>query len=103
MKFKDLVLVLCGIVVFIGVFWLVFSLWMPASRRAKEWGGSLTVTLKPGEKFVNVTWKEPASLWFVTREAEPGEKPQTYHFREESKFGVLQGDVIIQEQAKQDQ
>jgi hypothetical protein len=60
-------------------------------------GGTATVTVPVGEKFVNITWKND-NLWIVTRKAEPGEKPQVYHFREKSVYGAMEGDVVIQEQ-----
>jgi hypothetical protein len=80
-----------------GIVWIVVWYFFPANSRATGWGGTATVTVPAGEKFVNVTWKD-ANLWIVTRKAEPGEKPQVYHFREKSVYGVMEGNVVIQEQ-----
>lgn len=64
----------------------------------RSWGGTQTISLDKGNKLVNLTWKENASLWVLTRQAKDGEQPQTYEFREHSNLGVMQGKVIIKEQ-----
>jgi hypothetical protein len=66
-------------------------------QRAKNLGGSTTVTLPAGKKLVCVTWKE-ANLWYLTRDMRPDEKAETYEFKESSDYGVLQGAVTIKEQ-----
>ena len=64
---------------------------------AKSWGGSMTVTLDPGRKLVNATWKE-SQLWLLTTDRPvESEKPKTYVLEERSTYGVLQGKVIIEE------
>ena len=65
-------------------------------ERARRFGGTAEVELKPGEKLVNATWKTDA-LWFLTRPMEPGEKPTEYVFRESSAWGIAEGAVIIRE------
>jgi hypothetical protein len=67
-------------------------------ERAKAWGGTATTTLPPGEKLVVVTWKE-TNLWYLTRPMKEGEVPETYTFREDSSYGMVEGKVIIREQA----
>lgn len=62
----------------------------------RKMGGDMTVHLKPGEKLVNVTWKE-ASLWFLTRPMKAGDSVETYKFKEDSTWGVLEGTVTIVE------
>ena len=66
---------------------------------ARKVGGNMTINLKPGEKLVNVTWKE-TSLWILTREMKANDTAETYKFREDSTFGVLEGVVTIHEYKK---
>jgi hypothetical protein len=75
--------------------------WMAVSsctsnERARKWGGSSTIDLLPGQKLVNVTWKE-ANLWILTRAAKPGERPETLVFTEDASWGVLNGKITFQE------
>lgn len=69
------------------------------NMRARNFGGSMKVDLKPGFKLVNVTWKDE-QLWTLERETKDGEKPETFHFREKASFGMLEGEVVIVEHAK---
>jgi len=59
-------------------------------------GGNMTINLKPGEKLVNATWKD-TSLWILTRKMRPDDVEETYKFKEDSTFGVLEGTVTIYE------
>lgn len=65
--------------------------------RTKAYGGSMTIDLPPGQKLVNVTWKE-TQIWYLTRPAKAGELPETLTFKEKSDYGVLEGTVIFKEQ-----
>jgi hypothetical protein len=69
-----------------------------ANDRAKQYGGTMRVNLDPGQKFLNVTWKE-TELWILTRPMRPGESPETYTFKEDSTFNLVEGTVILTEQA----
>ncbi|UGO51021.1 signal peptide-containing lipoprotein [Bacillus phage vB_BanS_Nate] len=62
----------------------------------RKMGGSYDVNLPKGEKLVNVTWKE-SSLWYMTRPMTPEDKVETYKFKEDSTFGVMEGTVTIKE------
>lgn len=64
--------------------------------RARTYGGTFTVELDPGQKLVEVTWKE-ASLWYLTESMEPGYEPKTKVFQEDSRFGIMEGKVIFHE------
>lgn len=66
------------------------------NERAKALGGTATLRLPKGEKLVNVTWKE-TSMWYLTRPMRADEIVETYTFREESGYGLLEGTVIIVE------
>lgn len=64
--------------------------------RTRTYGGTTTVELDPGQKLVEVTWKE-ASLWYLTEPMEPGYEPKTKVFQEDSRFGIMEGKVIFHE------
>jgi hypothetical protein len=64
--------------------------------RTRTYGGTSTVELDPGQKLVEVTWKE-TSLWYLTEPMEPGYEPKTKVFQEDSRFGIMEGKVIFHE------
>lgn len=66
---------------------------------AKRFGGSYTIELKDNEKLSNITWKDD-DLWLLTRKAKHDETSETYNFREDSRFNMLNGNVIIKENIK---
>ena len=65
---------------------------------AKRIGGSAHITLPPNHKLVTLTWKQDA-LWVLYRPFREGEKPEYYVYKEDSKFGLIEGTVIIKEEA----
>ena len=67
------------------------------NQAVKGWGGTMTIDLPPGQKLVNVTWKQ-AQLWYLTRPAKAGETPETLTFKEKSNYGMIEGTVIFKEQ-----
>jgi|WetSurSiteA1Bulk_404760.scaffolds.fasta_scaffold138131_1 hypothetical protein len=62
----------------------------------KKYGGTTSITLNEGDKLEMVTWKDD-QLWTQTRPRTPTETPVKHEFREHSKYGVLEGKVIITE------
>ena len=66
------------------------------NNRAKHWGGSMTITLEKGEKLVDVTWKE-SNLWYMTKPMSETDVAETYTFRENSNWGMIEGKVIFVE------
>ena len=58
---------------------------------AKQWGGTAKVDLPTGKKLVTVSW-ESTHLWYLLRDAKPGEKPETLPLKESSSFGLMQGE-----------
>lgn len=68
---------------------------------AKRIGGSAHITLPPNHKLVTLTWKQDA-LWVLYRPFRDGEKPEYYVYKEDSKFGLIEGTVIIKEEAYRD-
>lgn len=67
---------------------------------ARRVGGTVTVTLPADQKLINASWKTDDSIWFLTRPMRDGEKAETYTYKEDSQFGVLEGTVIIKEVRK---
>ena len=63
----------------------------------REWGGSTTIKLEPGEKLIEATWKGDANLWYLTEPMDSDYVPKTKVFRESSMFGVCQGVVLFVE------
>lgn len=61
---------------------------------AKNWGGTITVTLPINTKLVNATWKE-SNLWYLTRPMHKGEVAETSTLHEQSNLGLVQGQVIF--------
>lgn len=60
------------------------------NERAKNYGGTMIVKTLKNEKFVNITWKGD-DLWILTQDT----VTKIFHFREDSPYGVIQGEVII--------
>lgn len=61
----------------------------------RDMGGSMTVELEPGQKLELVTWKDDASLWYLTRPMRDDEEPETHTYQQQSEFGVFEGTVTI--------
>lgn len=66
-------------------------------------GGSMTVELEPGQKLELVTWKDDASLWYLTRPMRDDEEPETHIYQQQSEFGIFEGTVTIVESKKGEQ
>jgi hypothetical protein len=60
------------------------------NERARRFGGTEEVDLKPNEVVLNVTWKE-AEMWICTQDTVTG----VTYFREKSAWGVMEGTVIL--------
>ena len=61
------------------------------NQRARNFGGTETISLLPNEEFVNITWKEN-DLWIIVKDTITG----VFYAREKSSFGVMQGKIIIE-------
>lgn len=66
------------------------------NQRARNFGGTARIELPVDQKLVNATWKQD-DLWYLTRTAKKDEVPETLTFKEDSSFGVLNGEVIFVE------
>lgn len=62
------------------------------NERVRMYGGSMVVTLDPGQKLIMATWKD-MNLWYLTEPAEDGYKPVVKTFKEDSRFGIVQGEI----------
>jgi hypothetical protein len=60
------------------------------NARARRFGGTEEVSLKPNEVVLNVTWKE-SEMWICTKDTVSG----VVYFREKSAWGVMEGTVIL--------
>lgn len=67
--------------------------------RARNLGGTATVTLPCGQKLLNATWKD-SDLWILRRDMRPGEVAESYVFAEDSAYGALEGKIILKECGK---
>lgn len=67
--------------------------------RARNFGGTTELQLPPGEKVVGATWKGKGSVWILTRPAKADEKPEVLRLHESSSWGVIEGTVVLHEQA----
>jgi hypothetical protein len=77
----------------VGLFYLVTNL-TGCQAVTKDLGGTTTITLEPGEKLEEITWKDD-SLWYLTRPMRSDESPERHEFKQSTNFGVLEGTVII--------
>ena len=59
----------------------------------KNYGGTTEITLDPGLKLEEITWKNN-SLWYLTRPMRDDETAETHTFSESSNLGVFEGTVI---------
>lgn len=62
---------------------------------ARKLGGTVTVNLENNRKLVNVSWKKDDSLWILTRKMRKDEEAETYEYKEDSTFGVIEGTVVV--------
>jgi hypothetical protein len=65
-----------------------------SNNMAKNFGGTMTVNLPPGQKLVTATWKDD-EFWYLARPMRLGEVPETSTFQEKSSAGLVEGKVIL--------
>ena len=73
-----------------------FVLGCTENQRARQFGGTGHVEVKPGHKIVGATWKN-TDLWVLTRPVRPGEEPETLSLREFSSWGAIEGEMLLRE------
>ena len=69
---------------------LLLSAGCTENERAKQFGGTMNVTVPAGEKFINATWKND-DLWIITEDT----ARHIFYMHEVSNYGIMQGTVII--------
>ncbi len=67
-----------------------------AQSWARRWGAAYSINLPPGEHLLTVVWHGD-QMWHLTRPMEQGEHPRVLHFKEKSRWGIMQGHVTINE------
>jgi uncharacterized lipoprotein YehR (DUF1307 family) len=60
------------------------------NERARRFGGTEEITLKPNEVVLNVTWKQN-EMWICTQDT----ITNVTYFREKSAWGIMEGTVIL--------
>ena len=66
------------------------------NQRARNFGGTMTISLKPGEKLMMATWKGE-DLFYLTEPMDSDYTPKTKTLREDASFGVIQTVVVFEE------
>lgn len=66
------------------------------NSRARNFGDTADIEVPCGQKVSNITWKKD-QLWYSTVKAEKGYIFKTHNFREESSWGLLEGNYILKE------
>ncbi len=61
---------------------------------SREFGGTVTINLEPGEKLVEATWKDD-NLWYLVEPMDSDYIPTTKIFKESASFGIMNGKVIF--------
>lgn len=61
----------------------------------RSFGGSMTLELPKGQKLEEITWKDDAVLWYLTRPMREDEQPETHTFKADTEWGVFEGTVTI--------
>lgn len=79
------VLILAGTLIFLAC---------TENSRARMYGGTVNIVLPKGQKLMEVTWKEN-NLWYLTEPMDSIYRPKTKVFREDSRFGMMEGTVIF--------
>ena len=87
MKKKLLSILMLGLVAIGG---------LGCNTMAKNFGGNIELDLPKGKKLVEITWKDD-SLWYVTKNMKEDDIEETYEFKEDSKWGAMEGTVTIHE------
>lgn len=80
--------ILCGLIV-------IVSLGGCEQYFTRQYGGTTTIKLEPGEKLLEATWKGSGDLWYLTEPMDSDYTPKTKIFKESSVYGVMEGKVIF--------
>ncbi len=64
------------------------------NSRVRKFGGTGDIKLNPNQKLVNLEWKGD-QLWILTKKMRSDETPETYSFKDYSKYGIIEGEYVI--------
>ncbi len=65
-------------------------------EQVRNYGGKMECKLAPGQKLINVTWKEN-DFWVLTRPMKSTDSAEIYTFNESASYGEFNGKVTIYE------
>ena len=77
------------------MFMMVFCLTSCDQSMSRSFGGTTKIHLEPGEKLVEVTWKDDDNLWYLVEPMDSNYVPKTKVFKESTVMGVMEGKVIF--------
>lgn len=80
------------LLVVVGLGYLIYN----TQFGSKHFGGTYTINLEKNKKLMNITWKDD-QLWLLTKKSVASDISETYEFREDSKYNILEGTVVIKE------
>lgn len=83
-------------IMLIGLIALTVAAGCGRNEVTRRLGGEQTITLEPGRKLEEITWKD-SDIFLLTRPMREGEEPETHIFQEISNWGVWEGTVTIVE------
>lgn len=64
---------------------------------ARGAGGTVIINLEPGEKLIEVTWKDDGNIWYLVEPMDSDYIPKIKIFKEKSLAGIFEGKVIFNE------
>ena len=91
-KVEIVIILFMVVIVGFGLFML-----LRPQALSKNLGRTTTITLEPGVKLEEITWKDE-SLWYLTRPMRDDEMAETHTFQQSSNMGIIEGTVIVIEQ-----
>lgn len=62
------------------------------NEMVRSYGGSQKIKIPKDHVFINSTWKEN-NLWMLTKDTTTGK----YYFSERSSYGILEGQIIFED------
>lgn len=75
---------------------MLFATSCTKQQRARRFGGDIEISIDPGWKLVEATWKDD-NLWIFIEPMEDDYVPKTKVFKEESSFGIMEGSITFKE------
>lgn len=67
------------------------------NSRVRHWGGKGSLDIPTNKKLINATWKGDGNLWILYRDMRQEEIAESYTFKENSQYGIVEGSMTIKE------